>query len=739
MTSICPCPRLQNTHNPLEQGLFLCALCSHSSLLLPFFYPISSSLPLLNHIPHFLISIPSILSHRAMRFASTKHNLLSKNHSSKLTSTHKQGAPPTLSPLDIPELLELIFSFLNDTTINRSVAAVCRHWHHLNQHRLYRDLWWDARWPLAKPVESAVLRIPGANRVRLGGAMRVGSWRQIAHFLAALKKYDRDGQLPQRSSAWKSWLRGRGGGSGTVTQPTLYPHRSVTELEIQCTSLIHREETMDDLGLLTVRFPSTLTSLKIDIRQPFTIQMEYIVEDCPLLETLHIRGESTCRLDGTWVPLNHEPGRSLRLRTLVITNALLDQRSLEDFLRITPSLSTLRLIALVRMVFLDRLMTYDWSRLVELHLQHLDLTSCHFSIKGGLPALDVNTRDRAIDMVPDSTEWCLFPNEITLPLLQELTALPNVVTSLELLSPYLLHPEQGPCDFHGQSVKANLLHDYLCQSPHLIHLKAIRSPVFINNMDICNRSPYGGLDKTARMRLTSQALNRVNTNQQQHSTNVPTVRRPVWKCRGLRTLHLEIHGMALGNNAVNSRIVFGYISVVCPVLEDLVIVANCTRSYFPETGHYHSIPLSLHLDGGLCLLTRLRSLNSLTVIDGMAKQEKLDRSNISDLNWIVPSGRTPVSASMRRTKVATWESWLETEESMELLQSVSLNDDQPVAFLKNSDPLQEIGLLSSVKRVVTEMDRECNSIFPVLHKLSFGYELGMSPEKAVQSYFCNEK
>ncbi|KAG0073275.1 hypothetical protein BGZ89_008175 [Linnemannia elongata] len=167
---------------------------------------------------------------------------------------------------------------------------------------------------------------------------------------------------------------------------------------------------------------------------------------------------------------------------------MLDQRCLEDFLGITPNLSTLRLIGPVRMAFFDCMLTYDWRRLVHLHLQYLDLTSCHFSIKDELTPLDAYTQDRAIDMVPDSTEWCLFPKEIIPELLQQLTALPNVVTSLELLSPYLLHPEQGHCGFHRESVTANLLHDYLCQSPHLIHLKAIRSLVLVNNMDICSRS-----------------------------------------------------------------------------------------------------------------------------------------------------------------------------------------------------------------------------------------------------------
>lgn len=674
-----------------------------------------------------------------MRFTSTRHNLLSKNHSDQPASNNHYR-PARTTPLDIIELLELIFSFLDDNTINRSVAAVCRQWHHLNQHRLHRILWWDTRWALARSVESAVLKIPGSNRVRLGGAVGITDWRQIAYFLAALKKYDRNGQPPPRSPAWKRWLRGGGGGretGKTNNRPTLYPHRPITELEIQCAPFKTREEArMDDLGLLTVRFPSTLTTLKIDIRQPFTLQMEYIFEDCPLLESLYIGGESTCRLDGTWVPLNHEPGRSSRLMTLVITNAMLDQQFLEDFLRITPKLSILRLIGLVKMILFGRTMTYDWSRLAHMLLQHISLTSCHFSIKGEMTPLDAYTRNRAIDMTPDATEWTLFPNEITPQLLRELTALPNVVTSLELLSPYLLHPESGYCDIHQHFVTADLLHSYLCQSPHLMHLKAIRSPVFINNLDICDRSQYGNLDLKALDLYTGKALNYVNN---QYSTAPVRHHRPVWLCRGLRTLHMEIHGRAIGSGPVNSRIVFGYISLVCPVLEELVIVANCSKNWDPQLGWNHSIPLSLHLEGGLCLLTRLWALNTLTLID-KTKRDNLNRTSTFDLNWMAPCGQTHANAALRRINVAGWDSRLSTEQSMETLRSLFLADDiPPAAVLTNRNALQEIGLLSSVKRMVAEMDQEGNRIFPVLRTLSFGPELGLPPDMAIQCYFSQDK
>ncbi|KAG0380848.1 hypothetical protein BGX24_004058 [Mortierella sp. AD032] len=352
--------------------------------------------------------------------------------------------------------------------------------------------------------------------------------------------------------------------------------------------------------------------------------MEYIVDDCPLLKTLYIRGETGCRIEGTWVHLKHSLGQTLPLRTLVIINASLDQKYLEDFLRLTPDLSTLKLIGLVRMVFYDRMMSYDWSRLAQRQLRFLPLTSCHISITGET-LLDAFTRDRAITMVPESTEWCLFPKEVTPSLLQEVTALPNVVTSLELLTPSLLNYHESACVFHEDVVTANLLHDYLCKSPHLVHLKAIRSSVFIHNLDVNDRAQYGGLDTYALDHLANHYK--------------APVHRPVWMCRGLRTLHMEIHGTNIYDSPVNSRIVFGFIVAQLETL-------------------------------------RLASVNSPTHEPTVALKER-DRQ----------------------------------------------------------DPLQQIGLLSSVERMVAEMDREENRVIPLLQRLSFGYELGMPPEKALKYYF----
>ncbi|KAK3806250.1 MAG: hypothetical protein JOS17DRAFT_767735 [Linnemannia elongata] len=658
-----------------------------------------------------------------MRFTSTNQHPLSKTLPQKIASVTR---PPKRSPFDIVELLQLVFSFLDDYTINCSVVAVCRHWNHICQDRLYRELWWDTRWPDTN-LAYAMSRAPGTRRIRLACSSLSSEWDLMERVLTAAIEHQEQLEQPSRRS--RLWAERK-------SLPTMYPYRKTTELEICCQ---YQTPTQASSRRLFFRYPPSLTSIKIDIQQPIVIPLEVIITDCPLLESLDIRGESAY-LDGTWAPKNHDSGRPLPLRTLILTNTLLNQAHLEDFLKLTPHMSTLKLVGLATSFF-DVKERYSWESLVP-YLMDLPLISCHFSVQG-LTQIPSQVRDRAVVMTPDSTEWCLYPKEISPLLLQELIAMPNVVTSLELFGPYHDRRNHGFCAFHDNMVSAGLLHNFLCQSPHLVHLKAIRSPVFIDHLDICDRAQYGDLGDHALGRLAKQRR------------TLP-VRRPVWMCRGLRTLHMEVHGMNVRDSQVNSRIVFGYISAVCPRLEELVLVAKCTESRNADVAGFNHVPLSLELDGGMCFLTKIASLNKLSVIGQprekahqmgycevnriMQQLEEELKPSESELNWIVPSGRTPENAALRETTVATWDSLLSVEEKLEALRSVSvesLSDEQAAALKERDrlDPLQQIGLLSSVKRVVAEMDRESNRIFPVLHKLSFGPELGMPPEKALQVYF----
>lgn len=49
---------------------------------------------------------------------------------------HPRSHTGTLSPLNVPEILELIFSYLDTPTLRHTVCLVCRQWLQMNQDRV---------------------------------------------------------------------------------------------------------------------------------------------------------------------------------------------------------------------------------------------------------------------------------------------------------------------------------------------------------------------------------------------------------------------------------------------------------------------------------------------------------------------------------------------------------------------------------------------------------------------------
>ncbi|KAF9986742.1 hypothetical protein BGZ65_006444, partial [Modicella reniformis] len=75
--------------------------------------------------------------------------------------------------------------------------------------------------------------------------------------------------------------------------------------------------------------------------------------------------------------------------------------------------------------------------------------------------------------------------------------------------------------------------------------------------------------------------------------------RPIWACRGLQTLHITFQSSVYDFSPTNrARVVFGYLSLVCPQLRDLWIRHQ---------------KLDLGLEGGMCMLARLRWLERLRI------------------------------------------------------------------------------------------------------------------------------
>ncbi|KAF9931897.1 hypothetical protein FBU30_009318 [Linnemannia zychae] len=90
----------------------------------------------------------------------------------------------SLSPLDVPEILENIFSYIDRYTITTTVVLF-----HLNHHRIHREVTWDMKW---QPFETrhALAQLSGAERLELGFVQDGYHWQgpDVGRALSALHK-----------------------------------------------------------------------------------------------------------------------------------------------------------------------------------------------------------------------------------------------------------------------------------------------------------------------------------------------------------------------------------------------------------------------------------------------------------------------------------------------------------------------------------------------------------------------
>ncbi|KAF9906349.1 hypothetical protein EC991_000751 [Linnemannia zychae] len=217
----------------------------------------------------------------------------------------------------------------------------------------------------------------------------------------------------------------------------------------------------------------------------------------------------------------------------------------------------------------------------------------------------------------------------------------NHLTSLEILPMTDWTPRWG-----------NALHEFLCDSPLLEHLRAGSISYYIENLDINGLLPCADDSTLDLESLNNEINNNVDQDQVSLSSNSTFDRRHddppsssrkthrVWACRNLKTLHLEFsrerpkprpsgvrpissyantasashqststhtgstssassNMVPLADNSPRlSRVVYGYISRFCPNLQDLLI-----RAY----------RLNMTLRGGFALLTRLRKLKRVAI------------------------------------------------------------------------------------------------------------------------------
>lgn len=547
-----------------------------------------------------------------------------------------------ISPLDLPETLSRILSFVDQTTLRTSAVLVSRLWLLTCRHRLVRELTWEGC--LFYRSETSMLeRIPYASRL-----CWITSARSLAYYTSpevhtfkSLVQVLKDIQGRQTvSSAPQS-----GHSPVCVKDSLVLVPRTLQELVM----------TVYYLEQFTMLAPylSTLTDLRLRLMFAGTMQVGLVFQACPQLRVLHLAASHSLILPSPWhtPPLNldhpattathdghHHP--ILPLTTFVLEKARFIQEDFEQFLSSTPHLRVLKLITLRKGahpgLFAGEIQ-HDYLRLVN-HLQRLNLQlrAFHFSVHGD-PVANAAIEEMMMASTTgygSSAEWN-FATEVspTPRLMQHIRQLSNVVTSLTF---HNLRPH-----YHEA---ISLLHQYLCNSPHLIHLCAPMTYYPIAHMDLFRRIP--------------EPFNPQKTYDRAHTlAEIKATRPGVWKCSNLETLHIGFHimgGWGTRHEPEQSRVVFGYIARVLPRLRELHIHTRSVRQAFPFQ--------KLRLSGGFCLLAKLRYLERLKICDSKTPQPP---KHVYDLDWMVQEGWTLEAREARRRAMAPWGQPIRLEDEAE--------------------------------------------------------------------------
>ncbi|KAH7059828.1 hypothetical protein BKA57DRAFT_445807 [Linnemannia elongata] len=593
----------------------------------------------------------------------------------------KRNSPSTTtltatSPLEIPLILDLIFSYLDTYTIRRSVAPVCRQWFFHNQRRLYRTIDYGDVWTRTQARRFS-RRLLGAGRLECMLALdnMTLSKNQTYNIRNILDRY------------WKEFqqqLERRNRKAISKRKPGLYefiPLRSI-RMRIQ----VQYNTTTD-----SIPFPPSLTSLEIVLAytNQKTEDLSKIMRMCPLLENLSFEVEQRPGQAVFWSSLDQEQQPTpLPLRHLNFRNLSIDQSGLENLLLFTPRLETLTLMALDT----TRHPEYDWTRLLE-HLKALGITldSVHFSAFGDQSHLEILPRLGEICL--NITHWPLWCQDVTPSFLQELTVRTSFVTTLEL---FWRPRGMSRTNLYGEREINNaprLIHKFLCTSSLFVHLRTLKTVIRAEYLDLFNRRDL-----------------ELGSGPQEQPLTPPAI----WKCRSLETLHIDVHGPGEG------RILFGYISRVLPRLVDLVI-------YMPEMFmNNEEFPqwrpaVRLNLKGGFCLLSRLKHLQTLRVIEQDFHFPVYFACSKADVTWILPSGRKEKYKRARQAEMATWREMRDQEDLLEVTRSSSTLP--PPTTLTGVEAaiwaqLRHLGLLRDVEEMVKEIDSGEYEPFPSLQRIA---------------------
>ncbi|KAF9906064.1 hypothetical protein EC991_001072 [Linnemannia zychae] len=474
-----------------------------------------------------------------------------------------------------------------------------------------------------------------------------------------------------------------------------------------------------------------LTSLKIHTMSTMVLDIRAILWHCRQLEVLHVEAvglNNVVQIPGRWTILetgglskDKEKPPTYRtlstLRSFVLRRAIFDQSNLEDFLDCTPHVKELHLIYLVKgdSQYDDAGLStcdYDWQSLFRLLCTlplTATLTSLHYSVQNdSVSAHEQLDMHHALIGLHKLTDWTVWGHSLmtssSLILNRPIHGLSNMVTCLRILwdsskddradSQDIPLGAQSPLQERSKVVQSTwwatikAVHHFLCRSTNLLEFKLTNGYLLLFHLDIHDHCNFKYSDQEVPYQYKGADVH-----------DGLSSSRPIWSCYNLHTLDLDLRYSKSGNpvHDVHLRVLNGYISRTCPRLKNLSV-------HIPPPSISSGIPLRsalhLRLEGGLCLLARLKFLERL--------HYRLDTSDCDlwDLNWLLPSGHNDKSRTKRQEKMARWGKWRKEEDRTgsrgRRLKRIG-TEECPLTV---REQLANLGLIADVIDMIKEMDQD---------------------------------
>ncbi|KAF8940691.1 hypothetical protein EDD21DRAFT_411855 [Dissophora ornata] len=523
-------------------------------------------------------------------------------------------SPPSVAT-EIPEILNEIFSYLSQHDLQHRARAVNKLWRSISENLIQGEAHWQDT--LSVKEQERVL-----SRLELSQVKTLHCFAQDKRTYPAFP----DGIEKEVEDAWVRFERriislaetkGRDIVDHHGTKEVLLPWRALVFSGMNCFN-----ERWDPLIRRCHGFLD-LKSLRLEHLTPGTVDLGCIFEKLPNLEELAVESHESLPFTYkrnatiTWKDREREvrrrqeedeeeegkqegkaqrerqPLRVLKLQKLVLRQLIVSQRVLETVVGAMPHLRSFELKYMISNIKRAEALIERRCFITYLAKTCLNLDSFQFSISGcPLTLLEAQHVHAAFPRLRSLS----LPGRDIIPGALDLYT--DRLTALEI-----------ECYDHSRNQNLGaMLHAYLCQASLLLHLKAYRLRYWYENLILrlltSSSSSWPQLEHIP-VWAASQASGIFD--------------KPVWACRNLRTLHVmfEFHGLQLAEVEARpaiSRTIFGYISRVCPRLEDIAV----------QRRH-----LDINVRSGLLLLSRCKELKKLRIYNDMQQESKE-----YDLEWM---------------------------------------------------------------------------------------------------------